>query len=70
MVCHIYAAALFHSQSELMREGSRRGSMRCFRVISKDVCLLSYVHMYVNNTGKKKNTEIGFSANVELFDLL
>lgn len=33
----------------------------------KNVCLLSYVHMYVNNTEKK--TEIGFSANVEFLIL-
>lgn len=36
----------------------------------KDVCLLSSVHMYVNNRRKKNKLKLVFSANVELFDLL
>lgn len=51
----------------IMREGSGRSSLWCFRLISKTcVCQL---HPYVCEQHRKK-TEIGFSANVELFDLL
>lgn len=47
-------------------EQTRLGAV--LQINIKDVCLLSCVHVCEQH--REKNTEVGFSANVELFDLL